>query len=73
VYAAGPGENAPMPPAYTGAEKHQIVKIRKAARANPFATAAGMTPVPLPRPGRAYFNLWDDDEPPKKQRRQPCS
>ncbi|BEH18876.1 hypothetical protein [Burkholderia pseudomallei] len=59
VFARGPGKNAPKPAPFTAREKDQMVKARRRAKKNPFATAAGLVAAPVGVSGRVYVQSMD--------------
>ncbi|WP_338509142.1 hypothetical protein [Burkholderia gladioli] len=59
VYVRGPGKNAPKPAPFTAREKDLMIKARKRAKNNPFATAAGLVTAPMTGMGRIYVQSMD--------------
>lgn len=62
VWALGSGEIADKPAKLSRVERKRLAKLaEQAAQSSPFSVAAGLTSVPVDRPGRVYRHLLDDD------------
>ncbi|APR40010.1 hypothetical protein [Paraburkholderia sp. SOS3] len=62
VWARGHGEIAERPVVLSRVERKRLTRAsRRAAKASPFAVAAGLAQVPISRPGRVFNLLRDDD------------